>query len=68
MVEQNGQLLRVTKGAVRTVAEVCGFQPVAVEKLEARVSEAAAKGYRTLAVARGPKDRAPYIARVSVAL
>jgi H+-transporting ATPase len=59
VVEQNGQRLRVTKGAVRTVAEVCGFQPVAIEKLEARVSEAAARGYRTLAVARGPETGPP---------
>src|SRR5512141_32360 len=55
VVEQNGQRLRVMKGAVRTVAEVCGLQPPAIEALEARVSESAAKGYRTLAVARGPE-------------
>ena len=55
VVEQNGQRLRVMKGAVRTVAEVCGLHPLAIEALEARVSESAAKGYRTLAVARGPE-------------
>ena len=55
MVEQNGQRLRVMKGAVRTVAEACGLQPPAIEALEARVSESARKGYRTLAVARGPE-------------
>ena len=54
VVEQNGQRLRVIKGAVRTVAEACGLQPSAIEALEARVSESASKGYRTLAVARGP--------------
>ena len=27
VVEQNGQRLRVMKGAVRTVAETCGLQP-----------------------------------------
>jgi plasma-membrane proton-efflux P-type ATPase len=59
VVEQNGQRLRVMKGAVRTIAETCGFQPPAIEALEARASAAAAKGYRTLAVARGPETGAP---------
>jgi H+-transporting ATPase len=48
--------LRVMKGAVRTVAEACGLQPPAIEALEARVNESALKGYRTLAVARGPES------------
>ena len=59
VVEQNGQRIRVMKGAVRTVAEVCGLQPPVIEALEARVSESAAKGYRTLAVARGPQTGTP---------
>ena len=59
VVEQNGQRLRVMKGAVRTVAEACGLQPPAIEALEARVSDSALKGYRTLAVARGPETGAP---------
>jgi H+-transporting ATPase len=36
VVEQNGQRLRVMKGAVRTIAEACGLQPPAIEALEAR--------------------------------
>jgi plasma-membrane proton-efflux P-type ATPase len=59
VVEQNGQKLRVMKGAVRTVAEACGLQPPAVEALEAKVGDAALKGFRTLAVARGPETGAP---------
>src|ERR1039457_4798273 len=59
VVEQNGQRLHVIKGAMRTVVETCGLQPAAVETLEARVSESAAKGYRTLAVARGPETGIP---------
>jgi len=58
-VEQNGQRLRVMKGAVRTVAEACGLQTPAIEALEARVSESALKGYRTLAVARGSETGTP---------
>jgi magnesium-transporting ATPase (P-type) len=59
VVEQNGQRLHVMKGAMRTVAEACGLQPPAIETLEGRVAESAAKGYRTLAVARGPETGSP---------
>ncbi|MGA2502107.1 MAG: HAD-IC family P-type ATPase, partial [Tepidisphaeraceae bacterium] len=59
VVEQNGQRQRVMKGAVRTIAEACGLQPPAIAALEARVSELALKGYRTLAVARGPDTGVP---------
>jgi plasma-membrane proton-efflux P-type ATPase len=59
VVEQNGQRLRVMKGAVETVAQACGLQPPAIAALEARVGESALKGYRTLAVALGPETGAP---------
>ena len=58
VIEQNGQRLRVMKGAVRTIAEACGLQPPAIGTLEASVSASAARGYRTLAVARGPEKGA----------
>jgi plasma-membrane proton-efflux P-type ATPase len=61
VVEQNGQRLRVMKGAVRTVAETCGLQPAEIAGLEARVSESALKGYRTLAVARGAETGTPVL-------
>ena len=61
VVEQNGQRLRVMKGAVRTVAEACGLQPPDIEGLETRVNESALKGYRTLAVARGPEAGTPVL-------
>jgi plasma-membrane proton-efflux P-type ATPase len=59
VAEQNGQRLRVMKGAVETISQACGLQPPAITALEARVSESALKGYRTLAVARGPETGAP---------
>ena len=59
VVEQNGQRLRVMKGAVRTIAEACGLQPPAIKALEARVNESALKGYRTLAVARSSEVDTP---------
>jgi len=58
VVEQNGQRLHVMKGAVRTVAEACGLQAPAIETLESHANESALKGYRTLAVARGPENGA----------
>jgi len=61
VVEQGGQRLRMMKGAVRTVAETCGLQPAEIEGLEARVSESALKGYRTLAVARGAETGTPVL-------
>jgi plasma-membrane proton-efflux P-type ATPase len=59
VVEQGGQRLRVMKGAVRTLAEACGLKPPAIEALETKVNEGAARGYRTLAVARGPETGPP---------
>ena len=59
VVEQNGQRLRVMKGAVRTIALACGLEPAAIKALEERVGEAARKGYRSLAVARGPENGVP---------
>jgi len=59
VVEQDGRRMRVMKGAVRTLAEACGLQPPAIDALEARAAPEAAKGHRTLAVARGPETGAP---------
>jgi plasma-membrane proton-efflux P-type ATPase len=59
VVEQDGQRLRLLKGAVQTIAEACGLAAPAIAELEARTAESAAKGYRVLAVARGPETGAP---------
>ncbi|MGH9648186.1 MAG: HAD-IC family P-type ATPase, partial [Bryobacteraceae bacterium] len=59
IVEQDGRRFRVMKGAVRTIAETCGLKPPEIDAVEARVSESTAKGYRTLAVARGPETGMP---------
>ncbi|MEZ5498817.1 MAG: plasma-membrane proton-efflux P-type ATPase [Steroidobacteraceae bacterium] len=61
VVEQNGLRLRVMKGALRTIAGACGLDHPAIVSLEERVIAAAAKGYRTLAVARGPETGAPVL-------
>ncbi len=59
VVEQNGQRFRTMKGAVRTIAETCGLKSPDIDALEASVAESAAKGYRTLAVARGSETGIP---------
>src|SRR5579859_948293 len=59
VIEQSGQRLRVMKGAVRTIAQACGLTLAAIEALEGRVADAARKGYRTIAVARGPENGPP---------
>ena len=56
VVEQSGKRMHVAKGAVRTIANACGLEAPAIAALEARASGPAAKGYRTLAVARGPES------------
>jgi H+-transporting ATPase len=58
VIELHGQRLRVIKGAVQTVAETCALPPAEVAALESRVADTAHKGYRTLAVARGPEHGA----------
>src|SRR5476651_1967329 len=59
VIEQNGQRLRVMKGAVKTVAQACHLTPPEIAAIDARVSASAAKGYRTLAVARGSETGVP---------
>jgi len=61
VVEQGGARFRVMKGAVRTVAQSCGLQAPAIDALEERMRAAAAKGYRSLAVARGPEAGPPVL-------
>jgi plasma-membrane proton-efflux P-type ATPase len=57
--ERDGVRIRSMKGAVRTLAELCGLAPAAIAELEARVQGATGAGYRTLAVARGPEHGPP---------
>ena len=59
VIEQDGKRLHVMKGAVRTLAEACGWLPPAIAELEARVSASAARGHRTLAVASGAEAGKP---------
>lgn len=53
VVDQSGQRLHIMKGAVQTLAQACTSQPAAVAALQA---PHAAKGYRTLVVARKPEN------------
>ncbi|HML03615.1 MAG TPA: plasma-membrane proton-efflux P-type ATPase [Candidatus Bathyarchaeia archaeon] len=51
-VQKGGTEFKVVKGAVRAIAEVCGLDGNATDKLEQQLTEFALKGYRTLAVAK----------------
>jgi H+-transporting ATPase len=51
-VQKGAIEFKVMKGAVRAIAEVCELDENATDKLEQQLTEFAAKGYRTLAVAK----------------
>ena len=58
---ENGRELRVMKGAVAVVAVACGLEEGVIAGLEARMSEFAEKGYRTLAVAKTDHGKKPQL-------
>ncbi len=59
VIERDGKHLRVMKGAVKTIAQLCELPPERIKELEKNVDESASKGYRTLAVARGLETAKP---------
>ncbi len=59
VVDRFGQRWRAMKGAVRTIAQMCALGAPQIAELESHVDEAALKGNRTLAVARGLEDAPP---------
>ena len=61
VIEQNGKEILVMKGAVETIAKTCELDKTTIETLNSRVSEAALKGYRTLAIAQGADKRKPKV-------
>jgi P-type E1-E2 ATPase len=56
LIQAANGVVRVVKGAVRTVSEATGLEASALADLERRAGEAAQKGYRVLAVARAEGD------------
>jgi plasma-membrane proton-efflux P-type ATPase len=61
VVEQDGQKILVMKGAVEIIAETCGLDTAAIETLKSHVKDAALKGFRTIAVARGVESSKPSV-------
>ena len=59
VVQLDGRPMRVVKGAVDAVAQVCALDASATAALDAKAREQADCGYRTLAVARGFDPSAP---------
>jgi H+-transporting ATPase len=52
VIKHNGAEFRVMKGAVHAVIHGCGYDEAAALSMEKKVEKFAAKGYRTLAVAK----------------
>lgn len=52
LVQKNSHSFKVMKGAVNVIARACGLDEKAIDQLESRMSESAARGYRALAVAK----------------
>jgi H+-transporting ATPase len=50
--DENGGEFKVVKGAVHAVVHACGYDEKTARSIEEQVEEFAAKGYRTLAVAK----------------
>jgi H+-transporting ATPase len=60
-VQKNGYTFRVLKGAVRVVAKDCELDEASMTQLESRMNEYAAKGFRTLAVAKDDGQKHPQL-------
>jgi H+-transporting ATPase len=54
--DPNGSSFKVTKGAPQVILDICDPDAEVKEKADAKVQEFAQQGYRTLGVARAPKD------------
>jgi len=52
LIRDKGSECRVVKGAVSTVAEICGLDGDKLEEIGKKVDEFTRKGYRTMAVAK----------------
>jgi H+-transporting ATPase len=58
-VRKNNDEFKVMKGAVNVIAQACALDEESIGRLESRMSEFAAKGYRTLAVAKTSDKKQP---------
>jgi H+-transporting ATPase len=61
LVQKDDHAFRVMKGAVNIIAQACGLDQDSINQLESRMSESAAKGYRTLAVAKTNDENRPQL-------
>ena len=68
VVEKQGQTLRVTKGAVSAVSQVCQLSTEEAADVENRVNALANKGFRVIAVAAGKEAAAMDLVGTSCAL
>jgi H+-transporting ATPase len=61
LVQRDNREFKVVKGAVSIIAQACGLDEDAINHLESRMSKFAAKGYRTLAVAKTNDENRPQL-------
>ena len=61
VIKENGKEFKVMKGAVHAVVHTCGYDEKTALDMEKQVEEFAAKGYRTLAVAKIAAGKKPKI-------
>jgi H+-transporting ATPase len=57
--DEDGSEFKVMKGAVHAVVHACGYDEKAALSMEKQIEEFAAKGYRTLAVAKTDGENKP---------
>jgi H+-transporting ATPase len=60
-VREDNHEFKVMKGAVNVIAKACGLREDSANQLESQVSGFAAKGYRTLAVAKTDGKKQPQL-------
>ena len=65
-VQIGGERVRVYKGALRTLAGLCGLDPAATAELETQATAAASGGERVLAVARNTGQPRPTLVGLAV--
>lgn len=57
IVERDGQVIHVTKGAPQIILDMCGLTGDDREQADQRVNQFASQGYRTIGVAKAPVER-----------
>ncbi len=66
VIEEDGRRVRVLKGALATIVDLCAVDAATRAQLQASAEEQARRGYRVLAVARAAGDASPQLAGLAL--